>query len=352
MIRINVDKRLAHFSLSVNAEFDKGITALYGRSGSGKTTLLRILAGLEQPENGSIYVDEDCWLDGSLTVPTHQRALGYVFQQPTLFPHLTVLENIMFSHTHGKRQCANVDALIDILALSPLLNRRTTHLSGGEKQRVAIARALASKPRVLLMDEPLASLDGHAKKHIIPFLQRLCSEIAIPVLYVSHDPHEVAQLADNVLLIDEGRVIEHGPVAHIVHHNNFTQATFASPFSVCEGLVVQHDEEDRLSLVRADIGDIWVKQVNATIGSAIRLYIRADDVSLVKMLPAHSSILNILSAQVVKLTPQNSDTLVVLRVGGTELLANITKRSVKRLNLCSNDCVYAQIKGIAVHVFN
>jgi molybdate transport system ATP-binding protein len=203
------------FTLDIDVDLPAGgVTAVFGRSGSGKTTLLRCIAGLEQTLDGSLIVNGETWQDGSYRRPVHQRALGYVFQEARLFPHLSVAANLDF----GRRRIAESERrvslaqVVELLGIAHLLERRPERLSGGERQRVAIARALATSPRLLLMDEPLAALDQARKQEILPYLERLHDELAIPVLYVSHSPDEVARLADHIVLMEDGRAVAQGPL--------------------------------------------------------------------------------------------------------------------------------------------
>jgi molybdate transport system ATP-binding protein len=202
------------FTLDVDVDLPGGgITAVFGRSGSGKTTLLRCIAGLEPTADGLLTVNGETWQDGARRLPVHRRSLGYVFQEARLFPHLSVAANLDF----GRRRIAererrvSLTQAVELLGIAHLLERRPERLSGGERQRVAIARALATSPRLLLMDEPLAALDHARKQEILPYLERLHDELEIPVLYVSHSPDEVARLADQIVVMDDGPRRRAGP---------------------------------------------------------------------------------------------------------------------------------------------
>jgi molybdate transport system ATP-binding protein len=209
-VDINVQHRAGPFALDARLACEGPVTAIFGPSGAGKTTLLNILAGLVRPASGRISVDGKVWLDTvkGVFTPPHERAIGYVFQEGRLFPHMSVRRNLDYgaAFAHGREPVAAFDEVVDLLGLAPLLARRTRHLSGGEQQRVAIGRALLARPRLLLMDEPLASLDAARRAEILPYLDRLRSRFAIPTLYVSHSAEEVERLADEVATIEDGRI--------------------------------------------------------------------------------------------------------------------------------------------------
>ena len=192
--------------LSVPAQ---GVTALFGPSGCGKTTLLRAIAGLERHPGGSVKMDEVIWQGGEVFVPPHRRPLGYVFQEASLFTHLNVRRNLEYGlkRVPSAGRKVSLEQAIELLGIERLLERRPDRLSGGERQRVAIARALAVSPRLLLMDEPLASLDGARKREIMPHIESLCRELDVPVIYVSHAAPEVARLADHLVLLENGRIM-------------------------------------------------------------------------------------------------------------------------------------------------
>ena len=209
-VDIDIQHKAGPFSLDVKLDCAGPVTAIFGPSGAGKTTLLNILAGLVRPTEGRIRVGDRVWLDAGrgIFVPPHERAIGYVFQEGRLFPHLSVRHNLVYGEAFAKNrpQVASFDEVVDLLGLAPLLTRRTRNLSGGEQQRVAIGRALLARPRLMLMDEPLASLDAARRAEILPYLDRLRARFAIPTLYVSHSAEEVERLADEVATIEAGRI--------------------------------------------------------------------------------------------------------------------------------------------------
>jgi molybdate transport system ATP-binding protein len=342
------------FSLDVDLSLPgHGITALFGHSGSGKTTCLRAMAGLERAANGYFALGDEVWQDErrGLFVPTHRRALGVVFQEASLFPHLSVRGNIEFGQKRVST-AANGFSLPDVaglLGIGHLLDRQTSQLSGGERQRIAIARALLAEPRILLMDEPLAALDLKRKLEILPYLERLHRQLAIPIIYVSHAPDEVARLADHLVLLDEGRVVASGAINEVLSRIDLP-ATFADDAGVVVDVRVAAHEADQLTRLEFPGGAIFVSQCAEPVDSQLRCRIHARDVSLALVPQVHSSILNCVGAVVVDLAPTDTPghMLVRLEAGSQPLLARITRRSAEKLDIRPGLAVYAQIKAVAL----
>ncbi len=335
---------------------DRGITALFGTSGSGKTTCLRVLAGLERAQ-GTVHVGGECWQDDDrrVFVPTHERAVGYVFQDPSLFPHLSVLGNLEYGRKRNKSERASADprAVVDLLGIDALLERSPASLSGGESQRVAIARALLAGPRLLLMDEPLASQDLARKAEILPYLERLRDELSIPIIYVSHAIGEVARLANHVVLLEGGRTVASGPATETLARLDLPTARLDDSGVVIDARVAEHDETDQLTRVDFGDGSLWVGRVNRPNGASVRLRVLARDVSLAREPPGRSSILNVLSARVVDLRDDGPDRVNIrLSLGllETPMLARVTRRSRDALGLTSGIAVYALVKSVALVV--
>ena len=348
--RFRIDR--GGFALDVDLNLPaKGVSALFGHSGSGKTTLLRAMAGLERAPGGFFALGEEVWQDGASFLPTHRRPLGYVFQEASLFPHLTVRGNLEF----GMKRVAPderhfvPEPVAELLGIGPLLERKPGSLSGGERQRVAIARALLTSPRLLLMDEPLAALDLKRKQEILPYLERLHDELSIPVIYVSHAPDEVARLADHLVLLDAGRVVASGPLSEVLARVDLPPA-FADNAGVVLETVLGAQEEDYLTRLDFAGGSLRVSRRRDTVGHRLRCRIHARDVSLSLESDARSSILNRLPARVVELaaTDTPGHVLVRLDVAGTPLLARITRRSAQLLNIAPGLEVVAQIKAVAL----
>ncbi len=340
------------FKLDVDLELPgHGVTALFGHSGSGKTTLLRLIAGLEHAPDGRLLVNGETWQDGSLFLPTHRRPLGYVFQEASLFPHLSARGNLEYGMKRAAEPLARaaLDHIIELLGIGHLLERKPDKLSGGERQRVAIARALAVKPRLLMMDEPLAALDHQRKAEILPYLERLHRELSIPVLYVSHSPDEVARLADTVVLLDEGRVTAMGPVAEIMARLDLPLAHGGDAGVMVESIIGAHDSDFALTRLDFAGGHLWLPRHASSVGSPVRARILARDVSLALSEPHETSILNILPAEVVETAPEGDGrTQVRLSLKGIPLLAQVSCKSAALLALVPGRRVFAQIKAVSI----
>lgn len=330
-----------------------GVTALFGHSGSGKTTCLRALAGLERFPGGYCAIGDTVWQDEArgLFVPTHRRALGVVFQEASLFPHLSVRRNMEFGQkrTSTAGQGFVLPEIAELLGIDHLLDRAPAQLSGGERQRVAIARALLAAPRILLMDEPLAALDLKRKQEILPYLERLHRELAIPIIYVSHAPDEVARLADYLVLLDQGRRLADGPLNEVLSRLDLPTGFGDDIGVVIEARVAEH-EADALTRLEFPGGTIHVSCRREAVGTALRCRIHARDVSLALVPPVQSSILNCVAARVDGIGPTDTPghLLVRLDIAGNPLLARITKRSAERLGIRPGLPVHAQIKAVAL----
>jgi molybdate transport system ATP-binding protein len=350
--RFRIDR--GDFSVDVDLELPgRGISALFGRSGSGKTTCLRAIAGLERARGGYVALGDEVWQDDAqdVFVPVHRRALGYVFQEASLFAHLSVRGNLEFGMKRVPRDGRRFELgpVAELLGIDALLDRRPDLLSGGERQRVAIARALLASPRLLLMDEPLAALDHRRKQEILPYLERMHDELALPIVYVSHAPDEVARLADHLVLLDAGRVAASGPLTETLARADLPPA-FADDAGVVWDTVLAGQEPDALSRLEFAGGVLYVGQRNAPIGTRLRCRIHARDVSLALERPPASSIVNLLPAVVTATvdTDTPGHVLVQLRVGPSPLLARITARSRRELEIAPGRQVWAQIKGVAL----
>ena len=330
-----------------------GITALFGHSGSGKTTCLRAMAGLERMPRGHFSMGNEVWQDEmrGVFVPTHQRALGMVFQEASLFSHLSVRGNMEFGQKRLKapEQRFALPNVAELLGIAHLLDRMPTQLSGGERQRVAIARALLACPQILLMDEPLAALDLKRKLEILPYLERLHRELAIPIIYVSHAPDEVARLADHLVLLDQGSVIASGPLNDVLCRIDLP-AAFADDAGVVINATVAGQEADDLTRLEFPGGSIFVSRHDEPVGTPLRCRIHARDVSLTLARQTNTSILNCVSAIVVDLAPTETPghVMVKLDASGQPLLARITRRSAEHLHIRPGLALHAQIKSVAL----
>lgn len=346
------------FSLDVNLRLpEKGVTALFGHSGSGKTTVLRCFAGLNRAPKGRLVVGGQVWQDeGSgaakgVFLPTHRRPLGLVFQEASLFPHLSVRQNLEYGMKRsGNKAGEGFTACVELLGIAPLLERAPAHLSGGERQRVAIARALLTRPRLLLMDEPLAALDLKRKLEILPYLERLHDELDIPVLYVSHAPDEVARLADHLVLMEAGRVVASGPLMETLARADLPPAFADDAGVVLQATVVAH-EADGLTRLAVPCGNLLVSRVDASPGKQLRCRIHARDVSLALSPREDCSILNTLPARVAAVVATETPGHVLVQLELAEqvrLLARITERSRAVLGVVPGLELVAQVKAVAL----
>lgn len=328
-----------------------GVTGITGPSGCGKTTLLRAVAGLETAEEARVVFQGEVWQDGPHGLPVHRRGVGYVFQDAALFPHLDVRGNLDYGRRRGgrRRTALGRDEAVDLLGLGRLLERSTDRLSGGERQRVALARALLAGPRLLLLDEPLASLDAAARGAILPLLARVFAAADLPVLYVSHALDEVARLADRVAVMEAGRIVAAGPAAEVLTRLDLPPARAEGAESLLVGAVRDHDDDDHLTALDVPGGTLWVPRADLAAGTPVRVRIPARDVSLVLAPPDGTSILNILPARVDAVADDGPGrTLVRLDCAGSPLLARVTTRSARRLNLKPGLELFAQVKSVAL----
>jgi molybdate transport system ATP-binding protein len=341
------------FTLAAESEIpSRGITGIFGRSGSGKTTLLRCIAGLEVGARGRIVFDGEVWQDDRQFVPAHRRAIGYVFQESSLFTHLDVRGNLEYglSRVAPAQRRIGFDEAAGLLELVPLLHQRSGQLSGGQRQRVAIARALLTSPQLLLMDEPLSSLDQRSKSEILPHLERLRDQCAVPIVYVSHALGEIMRLADHLLLLEAGSVRAAGPLQQMLARSDLPLGHLEDGGAVFDAVVEAHDAAYHLTYVRISAGRLALGLRVAAIGQRVRVRIDARDVSVALTAPARSSILNVLPARVVELSddPDPAQVLVRLEAGSEPLLARITRRSAAELALTPGMALYAQVKGVAL----
>jgi len=345
--------RRGSFSLDVDIKIPcRGVTAVLGASGCGKTTLLRAIAGLDQYPNGFLKVADMIWQEANHFIPPHQRPLGYIFQEASLFAHLNVRRNLEYGMKRVPKMERKVSLInaIELLGIGHLLERKPDTLSGGERQRVAIARALSVSPQLLLMDEPLAALDLNRKQEILPYLESLHRKLDIPVIYVSHSPDEVARLADHLVLLEAGRVIATGNIHGIFSRLDLPFTQGADAAAIIEATVAAHDDEYALTYLDFSGGRFTVTRQQLALGSKVRLRVAARDVSLTLVYQTNTSILNIFPTTVDEIKNVGPAQVVVrLLLGdGVCLLARITRKSVSILGLKPGKQVYAQAKSVAL----
>jgi molybdate transport system ATP-binding protein len=341
------------FQLQVECEFpDRGITALFGRSGSGKTTVLRCIAGLERVARASVRFNGEVWQDQRRFLPTYLRPLGYVFQESSLFAHLDVRGNLEYGlrRVPAAQRRIGFDQAVRYMGLESLLTHRADQLSGGQRQRVAIARALLTSPQLLLMDEPLSSLDLASRGEILPHLERLHDELSIPIIYVSHEIGEVMRIADHIALLEAGRVRAFGSIHEMLTRPDLPLAHLEEAGSIFDGVIAEHDARYHLSYVGIAAGRLAISLRAAPVGQAVRVRIDARDVSLALEPPQHTSITNILPGRVMDVTDDRdpAQRLVRIDVGGRPLLARITRRSAAQLAIAPGVALYAQVKSVAL----
>ena len=344
----------ADFKLEVDLSLpSSGVSVLFGHSGSGKTTLLRCIAGLEQAAQGYLALNGTIWQDSEqhLFLPTYKRPLGYVFQDANLFSHLSVLDNLHYGLKRVKNNLGliKLNQAVELLGIGHLLTRMPNHLSGGERQRIAIARALALNPEILLMDEPLASLDFKRKQEILPYLSRLHQQLDIPVVYVTHSQQEMAQLADTLVILEDGHILAAGPLSATQSRLDLPLAHDREAATVWQVIIAEHESHYHLTHVDFDGGSLNIPAVDAKIGIALRIQIYARDVSIALTEPSATSILNVLPAIINEFTEgRDGQALIQLQVGKNLLLAHITRKSLLLLDLQIGMPVFVQIKGTSI----
>ncbi|MBV8168126.1 MAG: molybdenum ABC transporter ATP-binding protein [Alphaproteobacteria bacterium] len=354
MLEVGITHRQGSFTLDAHFAGGPGLTALFGRSGSGKTSIVNAIAGLVRPDAGRIVVDGTPLVDTAhgVFVPKHKRRIGYVFQEDRLFPHLTVRHNLLFGRwfTARAERTGKLADVVALLGIERLLDRRPRALSGGEKQRVAIGRALLASPRLLLMDEPLASLDAQRKDEILPYIERLRDESRIPIVYVSHSVAEVARLATTMVLMSHGRVDAVGPVTEVLGRLDLYPKTGRfEAGAVLDTTVVGHDERYALTRLRCGAGEITVPRLALSPGARVRIRIRARDVAIALAPPQGLSALNVLPARIAEVGGDGGPVVDVrLALGERFILARVTRRSIAELGLTVGRDVYAVVKSVAV----
>ncbi|ATA18791.1 molybdate transport system ATP-binding protein [Gibbsiella quercinecans] len=350
MLELDFSQRLGDLDLQVKANLPAhGITAIFGLSGAGKTSLINAVGGLTRPQRGRIVLNGRVLLDtaAGLCLPPEKRRIGYVFQDARLFPHYRVRGNLQYGMAAAMR--SQFDAIVELLGIAPLLNRLPMTLSGGEKQRVAIGRALLTAPEVLLMDEPLASLDQPRKRELLPYLERLAQDVKIPILYVSHSMEEILRLAEQVMVLDQGKVRAFGALEDVwassVLRPWLQQADQSSVLNV---RVMEH--HSHYAMTALGVGDypLWVGRIQAPVGTALRVRVDSSDVSLVLQPPVNSSIRNVLPAQVLECLDVDEQVEVKLAVGDNVLWARITPWARDELAIQPGMKLYAQVKSVAI----
>lgn len=330
-----------------------GLSVLFGRSGAGKSTLVATLAGLLRPLNGRIALDGEVLFDSAtgIDLPPERRAIGYLFQDGRLFPHYDVRGNLRYGLRRVRDRALRVplDGVISLLGLESLLGRRIFELSGGERQRVALGRALLAQPRLLLLDEPLASVDRARKEEVLPYVERLRDELGLPIVYVSHDFEELLRLAQHVVVLEGGGVVAQAPVQEICRAAPLNAILGAGIVgTVLEGVVVRRDQASGLCIVRCGDSELYVAHGSLEEGAQVRLHLAADDIAVARERPTAVSIRNVLPAQVERLEPEQGAELLHLVIGNIRLIARVTESAARELELRAGTPCFALFKALAV----
>jgi molybdate transport system ATP-binding protein len=352
-IEVEVSHRFGAFSLEACFNAERGLIALFGQSGSGKTTLVNIIAGLIHPDRGRIALDGVVLTDTAkqIFIPPHRRRLGYVFQEGRLFPHLTVRQNLLYGSWFARdgKKSEHLRRVLNLLGIGHLLERRPGSLSGGEKQRVAIGRALLASPRLLLMDEPLASLDEPRKQEILPYLERLRDETGIPIIYVSHSVAEVARLANTTVLLSEGKVLAAGSTVELMQRLDLIPAAGGGEAgAVIECIVLAHDDAYGLTRLRSKAGLWHAPRLHLEPGAAVRMRIQARDVMIALRPPEDMSALNVIPGVIQEIGPMTGPSVdIKLDCNGEALVARLTRYSAERLALSPGAEAFAIVKSVA-----
>jgi len=353
MLSVDIERGLGDFRLAASFEAGAGVTALFGRSGAGKTSVVNAIAGILRPDRGRIAINGDAVFDsaGGIDVPTPKRRVGYVFQEGRLFPHLSVRQNLGYAGLFSRGMPASeFDRVVALLGLRDLLERRPGNLSGGEKQRVAIGRALLSSPRLLLLDEPLASLDAHRKSEVLQYIELIRDEVKVPIVYVSHAVEEVVRIADTVVLMSAGGVLAVGPAEEVMGRPDLRPGEGAfEGGAVIDAKVVEQDIEHDLATLTFEGGTLTATNVDALIGEPVRVRIRARDVSIALERPQRISIQNVLKGTVAAVGEERSGVVdVTITVGAAKLRSRITARAAGQLGLAQGLDVYALVKAVSL----
>ncbi|MGI8738462.1 MAG: molybdenum ABC transporter ATP-binding protein [Gammaproteobacteria bacterium] len=356
MLEIDVECRLGRFELAAKFTSDAPVTALFGRSGAGKTSLVNMIGGLLRPARGRIVIDGQVLFDSRrrVHVPAHKRGVGYIFQESRLFPHLTVRQNLLYGRWFTKPAARYIEPeqVIALLDIAPLLERRPGLLSGGEKQRVAIGRALLASPKLLLMDEPLASLDAARKSDILRYIERLNENMRVPIVYVSHSIEEVTRLAHCLVVMSDGRVAASGSLPDVTSRLDLLPLTgrYAAG-AIIEARVLSHDEAFELTRLGFGGGELTTPRVAMPPGARVRVHVRARDVAIALARPTGLSIQNVLAATLVDISQEPgafAEIKLAVGVGHTPLLARITRRAAHELKLAPGAAVFALVKAVSL----
>ncbi len=357
MLQVAVGKRFGTFGLDVRFELPTpGVVALFGPSGCGKSVTVNIIAGLGSADRGRVALDGDVLLDTErqIEVPAERRRIGYVFQDSKLFPHLSVAGNLKYGQRRAAgRPRVGFDAVVQLLDLESLLQRRTQRLSGGERQRVAIGRALLAQPRLLLLDEPLAALDAGRREEVLPYLETLRDRLAIPMVYVSHQFDEVLRLATHIVLMQAGTVVAQGGIGEMSLDRHLR--TLIGPDAVgaiLDGVVLGQDAASGLTRVRVGRGELKVQCPETRPGTILRVQLLARDIIVSTQMPQHLSVRNRLEGIVTAVAEDDAQSdLISIDIGGEKIMARVTRAATQELALAPGMPAWALVKSVSLRVF-
>jgi molybdate transport system ATP-binding protein len=354
MLAVAAAAKRGAFALDVRFELPTpGVAALFGRSGSGKSMVVNAIAGLLKPDVGRIVHDESVLLDTQqkINVSPECRRMGYVFQDARLFPHLSVAGNLRYAERRaGGTPYVSLDTVTGLLDLGPLMGRRTHQLSGGERQRVAIGRALLTQPRLLLLDEPLAALDGARREEVLPYLESLRDHLAIPMVYVTHDFDEVLRLATYIVLMESGAAIAQGEVAKMSLDPHLRSLIGPDQVgAIIDGVVLGFDSASGLTKVGVGHGELHVQARNLAVGTPLRVQLLARDIIVSTQIPERLSVRNCLAGLVTSIQDDDlGGDLVTIDIGGAVIVARITKAATRELSLTPQTNAWALIKSVSL----
>jgi molybdate transport system ATP-binding protein len=359
MLAVAVAKRRGTFALNVGFDLPTpGVVALFGRSGCGKSTVVNIIAGLLRPDSGRVLLDDTVLLDTQrrIDVPPERRRIGYVFQDARLFPHLSVAANLKYAEKRAAGPpYVDLAAVLSLLDLTGLMNRRTHQLSGGERQRVAIGRALLAQPRLLLLDEPLAALDEARREEVLPYLESLRDQLAIPMVYVTHDFAEVLRLATHIVLMEAGSITAQGTVGGMSLNPRLRSIIGPDEVgAIVDGVVLGFDSSSNLTRVRVGHGELNVQTRGLAAGTSLRVQLLARDIIVSTQPPRHLSVRNSLEGMVTGIHGDDEDSdLVTIDIGAAEILARVTKAATRDLSLRAGARAWALVKSVSLrgHAF-
>jgi molybdate transport system ATP-binding protein len=354
MLKVAIKLRRGAFALDANFELPTpGVVALFGRSGCGKTTLVNVIAGLQNADSALIALDDELLVDSErqINIPPEHRRIGYVFQEARLFPHLSVAGNLHYAEKRAvARRFVTLDEIAALLDLGALMGRRTHQLSGGERQRVAIGRALLSQPRLLLLDEPLASLDASRREEVLPYLENLRDKLAVPMVYVSHNFDEVLRIATHLVLMESGTTTAQGSIGEMSLHPGLRAIIGADAVgAVVEGTVLGADSSSSLTRVQVGRGELRVHIDKPVAGARLRVQLLARDLIVATQAPQHLSVRNMLAGRVTAVTHDEGDSdLIAIDIGGTTIISRVTRVATRELQLAPGLPVWALVKAVSL----